>query len=115
MSIGVNIKNRRNELGLTLEEVAQNLNITRQTLSRYENNIISNIPSDRIEKIAEALKCSPAYLMGWEEVQKNNDALSDIIIRAQRNDKFFEVMKSLYSIADNRLDMAKAVIDALNQ
>ena len=51
----------------------------------------------------------------YEEIQKNNDALSDIIIRAQRNEKFFDLMKSLYSIADDRLDMAKAVIDALNK
>lgn len=32
---------------------------------KYENNIISNIPSDKVEAIAEVLKISPAYLMGW--------------------------------------------------
>ena len=44
---------------------------SRQTLSRYENGIIGNIPSDRIEKIAIALNVSPAQLMGWEEMSGN--------------------------------------------
>ena len=66
MSIGKIIKEKRYEKGMTLEEVAQKMNISRQTLSRYENNIITNIPADRIERLAKVLNCTPAYLMGWE-------------------------------------------------
>jgi hypothetical protein len=34
---------------------------------KYENGVITNIPSDKIEDIANALHCSPVYLMGWSE------------------------------------------------
>lgn len=67
MNIGERLRWRRKELDMTLEEVAQMINISRQTLSRYENGIISNIPSDKIEALAKALKTSPAYIMGWED------------------------------------------------
>lgn len=67
MNIGERLRWRRKELNMTLEEVAQTVNVSRQTLSRYENGIISNIPSDKIEALAKALKTSPAYIMGWED------------------------------------------------
>ena len=34
---------------------------------KYENNIITNIPSDKIELIADYLSISPAYIMGWTD------------------------------------------------
>ena len=66
MSIGSNIKRKRLELDMTLEELAIKIGTSRQTLSRYETGVITNIPSDKIEKLAIALKTTPAFLMGWE-------------------------------------------------
>ena len=40
---------------------------TKQTIFKYENNIVTNIPSDKVEKIAAALGVSPADLLGWEK------------------------------------------------
>lgn len=61
------IKKARADSGLTLEEVSLKVGVSRQTIQKYESGIISNIPSDKIEKIAKALDVSPAYLMGWED------------------------------------------------
>lgn len=66
MSIGENIRRCRRDLGLTLEEVSKIVGVTRATIQKYENGIISNIPSDKIELLARALHTTPAYLMGWE-------------------------------------------------
>lgn len=66
MSIGQNIRRRRTELDMTLEEVASRIGCSRQTVSRYENGVIGNIPSDKIEAIATVLLTTPAALMGWE-------------------------------------------------
>lgn len=74
MSIGQNIKRRRRELDMTLESVAKELHLSRQTLSRYETGVIGNIPSDTIEALARVLRTSPAYLMGWEENEKPTPA-----------------------------------------
>lgn len=73
MAIGERIKQKRNELGMTLEDVAKISGVSRQTIQRYESGVISNIPSDRIESIAKSLCVSPAYLMGWDEEEKEKD------------------------------------------
>lgn len=67
MGLKENIKNRRLELNLTLEIVSKKLSISKPTLHRYESGVISNIPSDKIEKLAEILETTPAELMGWKE------------------------------------------------
>ena len=67
MGLKENIKNRRLELNLTLEDVSKKLSISKPTLHRYESGVISNIPSDKIEKLAAILETTPSCLMGWEE------------------------------------------------
>ena len=68
MTKGQRIRARRRELGLTLEAVAIASKTSKQTIQRYENGVIENIPDARLEAIARALGTTPAYLMGWEEM-----------------------------------------------
>jgi transcriptional regulator with XRE-family HTH domain len=49
-----------------LEEVAKYVGVARPTILKYETGVISNIPSDKIERLSEILGVTPAYLMGWE-------------------------------------------------
>ena len=70
MAIGDNIKKCRLARDMTLEEVAKLVGISRQTMSRYENGIIGNIPSDKIERMAKAMRVSPGVIMGWEEFEQ---------------------------------------------
>lgn len=67
MDIGERIRDRRTDLRLTLDEVAKRAGVGKATICRYEKGVIVNIPSDRIEQIAKALKCTPAFLMGWDD------------------------------------------------
>lgn len=67
MNIGDRIRLRRNQLDKTLEEIGKIVGVTRATIQRYENGNIQNIPSDKIELLAKALKTTPGYLMGWED------------------------------------------------
>lgn len=66
MDKGSRIKSAREAAGLTQEELGLLCGTTKQTIFKYENNIVTNIPTDRMEKIAEILNVTPAYLMGWE-------------------------------------------------
>lgn len=63
------LRNLREEKGYSLQEVARQIGISKVTLLRYENLTILNIPSDKIELLAEVYHVSPAYLMGWENRQ----------------------------------------------
>jgi repressor LexA len=65
MTIGENIHNLRVSMGLTLDEVGKACGTGRQTIYKYEKGMIKNIPADKIEAIAKALKVTPTALMGW--------------------------------------------------
>lgn len=63
-----NLKALRRKKKLTLDDLAEVLGTSRQTIHRYENGIITNIPPEKVEKLAEALGTTPSALMGWSEV-----------------------------------------------
>lgn len=67
MTKGQRIKQLRESMNLSQTELAQKINIRKQTLYKYENEIVTNIPSDVIERFSEIFGCSPAYIMGWSE------------------------------------------------
>ena len=73
MSIGTNIREKRKQKKMTLEELSRFAGVSRQTLSRYENVIIA-VPNDRIEAIAKALDTSPAILMGWDKETESTNS-----------------------------------------
>lgn len=67
-TIGDRIKIKRLANSMTLEELGSKIGVSKVTIYKYENNDITNIPSDKIELLADALRVTPSYLMGWENV-----------------------------------------------
>ena len=65
MTVGDRIRNRRLELGLTIEDVTEALGISRASAYRYEGNYIEKLPVTILEPLAKVLKTTPGYLMGW--------------------------------------------------
>ena len=78
MNVGDRIKLRRKEIGMSQTDLANEVGSTKQNIYKYENGIITNIPSDKIEAISAALCTTPAYLMGWGDTAgvhaSDNDA-----------------------------------------
>ena len=68
MTKGQRIRKVRESENMTQTELANRLKISKQTLYKYENDIITNVPSNIIEQIAEITDCTPAYIMGWEDI-----------------------------------------------
>ena len=66
MTVGERIRALRERLGISQVDFATKINVSKQTLYKYENNIITNIPSDKIEAAAQVGSISPSYLMGWD-------------------------------------------------
>ncbi len=71
-TIGERIKDRRQALGYTLEELAGKVGVGTSTVRKWEIGYIKDMRSDKIQKVAEALEVTPAYIMGWEEGQSVN-------------------------------------------
>ena len=82
MTVGDRIRKQRELLGISQTELAEKVNVSKQTLYKYEMNIITNIPSDKLESIAKVFNISPAYLMGWLEdnlTYDNAELIPDIL------------------------------------
>ena len=77
VTVGERIKETREKQNITQTQLANACKVSKQTLYKYENNIIINIPSDKVENIAKCLSVSPSYLMGWEDSLVKDD-LNDI-------------------------------------
>lgn len=59
------LKELRREKHITLDELAAAVGTSKQTIHRYENGVISNIPPEKVERLAAALGTTPSELMGW--------------------------------------------------
>lgn len=112
MTIGQRIKQKRNEMKMSADELAKRLGKNRATVYRYENGDIENLPIDILEPIAKALNTTPAYLMGWEQMQQKNDTLADIIVRLRTDEDFLSVVETLYSQDAEKIAGIKQMLSA---
>lgn len=111
---GARLKRLRKEHGYTLDDMGTMLHIARQTYFKYENDIITNIPTDKIEAIAKIFNVSEAVIMGWgEDMQfhrsvdiesRFNDMIMELSIR---NDTFNFGGKEL---TPNQVEMVKGML-----
>lgn len=67
---GQRIKELRLQKDMKQIELAMAVKCSKQTIYKYENDIVTNIPYDKIIDIARVLETSEAYLMGWVNSSK---------------------------------------------
>ena len=103
--IGKKIRERRKELGMTLDELARAVGVSKQTIFRYEDRTIENIPIDKLHKIAGKLNVSMAYLLdlkvevGYEDfiALKEKEGFRELISTLKEMDS--EKIKKLAEMA----------------
>lgn len=72
MTVGERIRNRRIELGMSVDDIAEKLGKNRATVYRYENGYIEEMPAKTLAKIADILHTTPADLLGTGEEESSN-------------------------------------------
>ena len=86
MTTGDRIKQRRKELGLSAEYIAEKLEVSPATIYRYENGEIDKVPAPRLAFIAELLMTTPEFLMGWEDAPNTNNTVSPSSVDTSSDD-----------------------------
>lgn len=72
-TIGSRIRVRREELGLSQDELAKKLGYkSRSSINKIELDQ-RNLTQSKIKAIADALATTPAYIMGWSEADEKPD------------------------------------------
>lgn len=71
MNFGERIKIRRQDLGISADELGKMIGKNRATIYRYEKGDIESIPTDILEPLAAALNTTPMWIMGWEPTKRD--------------------------------------------
>lgn len=92
-----NIKKRREELGMSQDELARKVGYTsRSTIARIERGDI-NIPQDKIVLFARALGMLPEYLMGWTDEDgvtiSDDDLKTDVMVRLSEDRDLYAIVE----------------------
>ena len=114
--IGANIRRKREELGLSQEELATRVGYRHKTSINKIELGINDLPQNKIVKFADALETTPAVLMGWvdEETGKKNDARVSIAFQSSYDKELFEMAEKLSKLTPEKRQVVKAVLDAVS-
>lgn len=93
MEIGKLIYKKRNELGLTLEEVGQAVGVSKSTVKKWEDGYISNMRRDKIYELAKVLHMNPVSLITGEETPIVDIMYSRISELCELNNITFECLE----------------------
>jgi transcriptional regulator with XRE-family HTH domain len=88
MTVADRVKERREELGISQEELAHRMGLkSRSSITRIEKSG-DDITLKDVERLSKALNCSPLYLMGWDPDEKKQDSRDEIAfnVYSQLND-----------------------------
>lgn len=104
------IKDLRQQAGLTMRQLADAVNVSEATISRWESGNIPNMRRDKIYALAKALNTTPAYLMGWDQEKSSSSDDSE----NQVNGALFRLNKELepYNLTDDDTDFLLTVFKA---
>lgn len=109
MSIGQRIKLARESKGMTQEEVAKLCNTTKQTIFKYESEIVTNIPYDKIVLLSNALSVSPSYLFEWDGKEEQPTGVGELSSDKQAMYDFIDTLSDKQ--VKRLLQIAKAAFD----
>jgi len=105
MTTGERIKARRNEIGMTADELAEKIGVSRSTMFRYEKGSIEKIPYLRLLDIATSLRTTWGALMGLDEesalpVTGESGKEAAVIVENLTPEKQAEALRYLRYLAD---------------
>jgi transcriptional regulator with XRE-family HTH domain len=110
MTIGKQIRKRRKELKMSVDELAQKIGKDRSTIYRYENGDIGNMPLDMLFPMTEALETTPQELLStiittneWLSTQAEKwfDATEGYEFNEKEIKLFYEIAKYIMEIRHN--------------
>lgn len=101
-------------------DLANDLEIPKSALSQYLSGKSKNMDSVRMYRLCVYLNVNEAWMMGFDvpmerPKEKNNDIMSDIIVRLRTDEGFFEVAETLNSLDKEQLDGVLQMLQAFTK
>ena len=113
MTIGERIKDRRKALKLSQRDLAKKMGYAdHSTITKIEAGKV-DLPQSKIVQFAEVLETTPAVLMGWEQVQKKNDALTDIVLKLRNDDELLSIIEGIDQLNPEQKATVKQIVNVM--
>ena len=113
-TIGEKIKKRRLEIGMSQRELARQMGYTdNSTLARIEKGTV-DVSQSKIVQFSKVLNCTIAYLMDWEETEKKNDQIVELVTRLRKDEDFLNVVQSINNLQPKQYEAIKQMLIAFN-
>lgn len=78
MTLGKRIEQKRISKNLKKKELAKLINVHDTLIGKYERDEV-DLGLSKIKELARVLDTTPAYLMGWEDNQKENIDIANMV------------------------------------
>lgn len=111
MDIGEKIRSARISKGMTQEELGKLLGVQKSAVAKYENGRVVNIKRSTLKKISDILEIRPSELISTEEMQKKNDALTDIVVRLRTDKDFAAFCEKAGQLSPEQFASVMQVVD----
>lgn len=109
--IGTRIMERRQQLGLTQEELAFRMGYkTKSAINKIELGI-NDVSQSKVVKFAEALQTSIAYLMGWDETVETKKQPTGFDGLSDKKKAFIDKVMLMSDDELDRLDKILALVE----
>lgn len=93
MSIGQRIKSRREELGMSQEDLAHKIGYkSKSSINKIELDI-QQLRQSKIKQIADALDTTTDYIMGWSDEEKSEQPNSADLLKNQYGSDVYELVQ----------------------
>lgn len=96
MKVNELISTKRKELGLTLEEVANKVGVSKSTVKKWESGYIKNMRRDNMALLADALRISPMDLL-------NDDSRVNDVVGYYTDPETAELAEKLHTDPDMKI------------
>lgn len=106
-SLGYRIKKLRMEAGLTQSDLGGLVGVSKQAISKMENDLNKYLNNELVNRIAYQLKCTPDYLLGLSDERNRTGAhkLQVVSIDPNADEKL-----QMERLCDEDLELAKLIL-----
>ena len=104
--VGKRIRARRKQLGLTQKQLAELVDLSEGSVSRYESGSIKDAPTQKLNDFARALNIEVAWIIGFKAETDKFQLAQELVHRIQELDDDLSI---------ELIDVFNKFIDLLNR
>ncbi len=105
------LKELRKGRHLTQEELGENISVTQQNISKYENDVYE-MPVDVLVKVSRCFNVTIEYLLGLTEIKR--DIAGQVVVN-EAVDEYYDFIEAFKSLSDEDKELIWSIIEKMKQ